>query len=164
MLLLQLVLSVLFWSLLYPKVQGPPTLGLIFHVTIVLFDLVGQVSIELLPTVTDTLLFPEGDKEGEGRVRRCPAMSLVALEFWSMLHREVSALSHVGVRTWLCSSANCLSSDTTDVDYGASGLSQPISLSILSTDFPLRLMLGDKTDSAGRSCFLPIVLSSSASE
>lgn len=81
MLSVQFVLSVLFWSALYPKVQGPPTSGLIFHVTIVVFGLGGQVSTELFPTVTDSLLFPEGEKDGEGHVRRCLRMSLLALEF-----------------------------------------------------------------------------------
>ena len=135
--------------------QGPPTLGLIFHVIIVMFDLGGQASTELFPTVADTLLFPEGEKEGEGRVRRCPGMSLNALEFWSVLHREMSALLHTKVRPRLCSSANCLSSCITAVDYGASGLSQPTP-SILTTNFPQGLILVDKTDIGGRPYSWPL--------
>lgn len=98
MLSLQFVLSVLFWSALYPRLQGPPALGFIFHVAIVIFGLGEQMSTELLPTVTDTLLCPEGEKEGEGYLRRIPGKSLTALEFWSVLHREIPALLHARVR------------------------------------------------------------------
>lgn len=133
MLSLQFVLSVLFWSALYPKAQAPPTLGIIFHVTIITFELGGQVSTELLPAVTDTVLIPVGQK-GEGCGKRCPGRSLKALEFCSVLHREISARLHSRARTCLCSSADCLSFSITAVDYGASGLFE------LFTNFPLGLI------------------------
>lgn len=77
-------------------------MGLIFHVTRVVFDLREQMSTELLPTVADTLLLPEGEKKREGHVRKCPGMSLTASEFWSVLHHEMSALLNARARPCLC--------------------------------------------------------------
>lgn len=56
----------MFVSALYTKEQGPPALVLVVHISIVIFPLRGQVSTELLPTVTDTLLFPEERKNKKG--------------------------------------------------------------------------------------------------
>lgn len=65
-----------------------------------------------------------------------------AQELWSGLYKEMSAVAQTSVRPQLCSSAHCLSSLITALDYGARGPSWPIQISHWGSSWWIRLDTG----------------------
>lgn len=151
MLSLQFPLCVSFLSVLHTNLQGPSTLEFISHLSIVVFSLIRQVRTGLSPAVvTNTVLvFPEEKKREH--VRRSPGVVV-----WTLQGNVCSGTNK-------CEATAVFICTLFVISYYSSGLwSQwPI---MAYTNFPLRIILVDKTGYWRRTLLLPIVFSSSTSK